>query len=204
VVAVPPTAAPSFSVVKLLVRGLQTGSFRQTYGALKTVRSSLSVRSRRSSSSRVSSQARTATAVVAVIGVGYVGLGLVKAFSSHYNVIAIDVSAERIMSLKSEWGHLSSVEWTTEAARMGSATHILVTVPTLLKKDKSVDTKYVQAALSSIQEHAQPGTTIVIESSVAVGMTREMLGPLMEGKGFKGGMSPEVSRIPASRTKPRC
>ena len=38
----------------------------------------------------------------------------------------------------------------------------------------------------------RPGSTVVIESSVAVGMTRQLLGPLAQAKGFYAGMSPEV------------
>jgi UDP-N-acetyl-D-mannosaminuronate dehydrogenase len=152
-----------------------------------------SLKKQHSESGSASSRCSTATAVVAVIGIGYVGLGLVKAFSAHYRVIALDISEARIRQLEKEWFHLDNVEWTSEPARIGSATHVMIAVPTPLTAAKSVDSRHLQHAVRSIKKHAQPGVTIIIESSVAVGMTRELLEPVMRQGGFKGGMSPEVS-----------
>jgi UDP-N-acetyl-D-mannosaminuronate dehydrogenase len=51
-----------------------------------------------------------------------------------------------------------------------------------------------------VEKHARPVSTVVIESSVAVGMTRSLVGPLMSTKGLKGGMSPE--RVDPGRVSP--
>ena len=47
------------------------------------------------------------------------------------------------------------------------------------------------SALETISRNARVGSTIVIESSVVIGMTRELLGPLALAQGFFVGMSPE-------------
>ncbi|KAK1452788.1 nucleotide sugar dehydrogenase [Colletotrichum cuscutae] len=66
--------------------------------------------------------------LVAVIGVGYVGTHLVESFSAHYDVLGFDeLPSERI-------------RFTTSKTDLHEATHFLISVPTLLKADKSIDT----------------------------------------------------------------
>lgn len=132
---------------------------------------------------------------VAVIGCGYVGEHLISRFSGHYDVLGFDVSLDRIESLRQEYGQANSrVAFTVAPEDLSKATHFLISVPTLLLEDKSINTSYVRSALATIAKHARRGSTIVVESSVAVGMTRELVGPLALAKGFFAGMSPEVSR----------
>lgn len=131
--------------------------------------------------------------LVAVIGVGYVGINLVASFAKHYKLIAYDVSKQRLADIARELDQYPSVLATADASHLGRATHFLVAVPTLLLPDKQIDTSYLRSAIAIIGLHARPGATIVIESSVAVGMTRQLLAPLMRSNCVKGGMSPEVS-----------
>jgi UDP-N-acetyl-D-mannosaminuronate dehydrogenase len=42
------------------------------------------------------------------------------------------------------------------------------------------------------QNYVNDESIVVIESTVAVGMTRELLGPLAASRGILAGMSPEV------------
>lgn len=134
---------------------------------------------------------------VAVMGVGYVGSHLVSTFSSNYPVIGFDVSKARINELrqaqfrKHDGGVV--VEYTYNAAALRRATHILIAVPTLLRPDRTVDASFLREALEMVRCNSRSGATIVIESSVAVGMTRALLGPLAKSRKFYAGMSPEVS-----------
>ncbi|KAM6513322.1 hypothetical protein FALCPG4_015758 [Fusarium falciforme] len=142
---------------------------------------------------------------VAVLGVGYVGAHLVSTFSSTYPVIGFDVSRTRINDLRTaqaqeEVEDLKNIEYTCDAAALRRATHFLISVPTLLRQDHTVDTSFLCKSLQTVEKHARPGATIVIESSIAVGMTRELLGPLAMQKGFFAGMSPE--RVDPGRTDP--
>ncbi|KAI0846246.1 nucleotide sugar dehydrogenase [Daldinia vernicosa] len=139
--------------------------------------------------------------VVAVIGCGYVGTQLIGSFSSHYDVLGFDVSKEQLRRLEEEFGGEGSrVSFTLDPRNLSRATHFLISVPTLLKADKTIDTSYVRSALTNVWKYARPGSTVVIESSVAIGMTRQLLGPLAKEKGFFAGMSPE--RIDPGRTDP--
>ncbi|KAK6203686.1 hypothetical protein LQW54_008892 [Pestalotiopsis sp. IQ-011] len=137
---------------------------------------------------------------VAVIGVGYVGTHLVSTFATKYPVIGFDVSQFRVNELLREQSQmaafaklLTDIEYTYDPAALRRATHFLISVPTLLRHNSTVDASYISKALQTVMKYARPGATIVIESSVAVGMTRELLGPVATQCGFFAGMSPEVS-----------
>ncbi|XDG00445.1 hypothetical protein ABKA04_000060 [Annulohypoxylon sp. FPYF3050] len=139
--------------------------------------------------------------LVAVIGCGYVGTQLIGSFSTQYDVLGFDVSKAQLQRVQEEHGGEGSrATFTLNPRDLAKATHFLISVPTLLKADKTIDTSYVKSALMNIRTYARPGSTVVIESSVAIGMTRQLLGPLAQEKGFFAGMSPE--RVDPGRTDP--
>lgn len=137
--------------------------------------------------------------VVAVIGVGYVGTHPVEAFAHHYKVVAFDLSDERLLEVAEQLDDLP-IQFTSSASKITQASHFLISVPTLLNADKTIDTTYLRSAIATVEQHARPGSTIVVESSVAVGMTRALVGPLMSSKNFLVGMSPE--RVDPGRVEP--
>lgn len=131
--------------------------------------------------------------LVAIIGCGYVGTQLISCFSSRYDVLGFDVSKDQIHKLQEQYGGEGSrAFFSLDPRDLSKATHFLVSVPTLLKADKTIDTSYIKSALMNIRRYARAGSTVVIESSVAIGMTRQLLGPLAKERGFFAGMSPEV------------
>lgn len=102
------------------------------------------------------------TPLVAVIGVGYVGLHLVQAFSRCYNVIAFDTSKDRLLSVADQFSDDTRVTLTSDASQLAAATHFLVSVPTLLVPGTSVvDTSYLRSALDTISVRARVGSTYV-------------------------------------------
>ncbi|QPH02645.1 hypothetical protein C2857_006859 [Epichloe festucae Fl1] len=138
--------------------------------------------------------------LVAVIGVGYVGQHLVDIFSRAFDVLGYDVSQTRIHQVEQLFKTNARVQFTTSPGDIRRATHFLIAVPTLLLPDKRIDSSYLRNALGTVASHGATGSTIIIESSVAVGMTREFLGPLAAERGFYAGMSPE--RVDPGRTTP--
>ncbi|KAF9775625.1 hypothetical protein IL306_006260 [Fusarium sp. DS 682] len=140
------------------------------------------------------------TPVVAVVGVGYVGTHLVSSFSSKYQVIGFDVSEPRIHDLRHEFKGNENVTFSRAQNDLVAATHFLISVPTLLRPDKTIDSSYLRDALKMVCQVARRGSTIVIESSVAVGMTRKLVGPIAKRLGLFAGMSPE--RVDPGRTEP--
>lgn len=142
---------------------------------------------------------------VAVIGVGYVGEHLIDAFSSCCDVIGYDVSSARVNKLKQE--NKSGAYFTNKSSVISVATHFLISVPTLLQPNQNVDSSYLRQAIAVVAKYARPGATVVIESSVAVGMTRELLGSLAKEKNSRRechlsvSIQDELSRQPGPSPK---
>lgn len=132
---------------------------------------------------------------VAVIGAGYVGLQLAFAFGSEYKVIAYDISVSRVKELSTTFKPYPKITATADPKQLCAATHFLIAVPTLVLPDKNIDTSALESAISTISRYARAGTTVVVESSVSVGMTRRLLEPLIRSHDLKAGMSPEVCII---------
>lgn len=131
--------------------------------------------------------------VVAVLGVGYVGLHLVTAFSSKCKVIAFDVSEKRLETVAGQLSDTSNIFLTSDPSRLATATHFLVAVPTpLVPYTTKIDTSIIRNALNTLCDHIRPGATVVIESSVSVGMTRSLLSKIVQSHNVYAGMSPEV------------
>ncbi|UKZ76988.1 hypothetical protein TrVFT333_004704 [Trichoderma virens FT-333] len=150
--------------------------------------------------SGVKSQSVRRRPLVTVIGVGYVGEHLVDVFSRRFDVIGYDVSEARVKALSAKYSQNGRVQITSHSTRLLEATHFLISVPTLLRPDKTVDTSYLRSALDTVAKYAGPGSTVVFESSVAVGMTRKLLGPVAKRMGLYAGMSPE--RVDPGRFEP--
>lgn len=117
--------------------------------------------------------------VVAVIGVGYVGTHLVEAFAHHYKVVAFDLSKNnRLLKVAEQLNDLPA-EFTSSALDITQASHFLISVPTLLNIHKTINTTYPRSAIATVEQYAKPGSTVFVESSVAVGITRSLVGPLI-------------------------
>ncbi|MCC7053520.1 MAG: nucleotide sugar dehydrogenase [Gemmatimonadaceae bacterium] len=138
-------------------------------------------------------------AVVAVVGLGYVGLPLAMEFAeAGFPVVGFDVS-ERVVSLLNAGAshiqdvpaeqvarHVASGRFvaTTDAARMKDADAISIAVPTPLGKTRDPDMTYVHAATQAVVAQAHAGLLIVLESTTYPGTTREVLLPALEAAGF--------------------
>ncbi|KAH3915587.1 hypothetical protein HBH56_076750 [Parastagonospora nodorum] len=138
--------------------------------------------------------------VVAVIGVGYVGEHLMEVFSSAFQIIGYDVSPSRIEQLQSKYSHLERVKFSNNEKDLKNASHFLVCVPTTLGLNGKVDSSHVRSAIKMLHSYVTNTSIVVIESTVAVGMTRDFLGPLARSHGILAGMSPE--RIDPGRVEP--
>ncbi len=151
--------------------------------------------------------ARSAT--ICVVGLGYVGLPLAVGFAqSNYRVIGYDIdetTVERLQAGIDTTGDLSDeavrdddISYTTDASEIGEADYVIITVPTPIDDDDRPDLSYVEGAATTVGAQMDPGTTVVLESTVYPGSTREVLLPALEdasdltaGEDFFVGYSPE-------------
>ncbi|MCB0182502.1 MAG: Vi polysaccharide biosynthesis UDP-N-acetylglucosamine C-6 dehydrogenase TviB, partial [Anaerolineae bacterium] len=115
--------------------------------------------------------------VIAVIGLGYVGLPLAVEFASKYDVLGFDVKAERIAQLRaghdetlevpeSELADASRLRFTDDPSELSQATVFVVTVPTPIDDAKRPDLRPLVAASRTVGSALKPGDTVIYESTV--------------------------------------
>ncbi|MEX2275753.1 MAG: nucleotide sugar dehydrogenase [Actinomycetota bacterium] len=152
---------------------------------------------------------RQKEAVVAVVGLGYVGLPLlVAAHDEGFPVIGYDADVTKVAALDGGQSYVvdvaDSVVASMDQARFGSdpavlrdADVILICVPTPLK-DSTPDLSMVQLATEQVGLALKPGRLVVLESTTYPGTTEEIVRPILErlsglelGHGFALAYSPE-------------
>jgi UDP-N-acetyl-D-glucosamine/UDP-N-acetyl-D-galactosamine dehydrogenase len=129
--------------------------------------------------------------IIAVIGLGYVGLPLALAFSNQYQVIGYDMDSKRVDALKKgdDITLQSSVEQiqeahnlvlTNELSAIANATVYIVTVPTPVNADKTPDLSPLLYATAQIAGILKSGDIVIYESTVYPGCTEEDCVPVLE------------------------
>ncbi|TET87797.1 MAG: nucleotide sugar dehydrogenase [Dehalococcoidia bacterium] len=139
---------------------------------------------------------------VGVVGLGYVGLPLALAFSeAGFKVLGVDVEQKSVDSINQGKSYiidvssdrLSSVlanrllEATTDQGKLSEADAICICVPTPLTKTKEPDLSYVIHECEEISKRLKPGQLIILESTTYPGTTREVILPILERSGLRGG-----------------
>jgi len=152
---------------------------------------------------RLVAKIRSRDAVIAVVGLGYVGLPLVLRYSEvGYKVIGLDVDdakVDRLMSGESYIEHVSSsaiqaaidagFEASSDVSRVSEADAIILCVPTPLNKYREPDLSYVTTTLDSLLVHLRDGQAISLESTTYPGTTEEELRPRLERIGKRIGQT---------------
>jgi UDP-N-acetyl-D-galactosamine dehydrogenase len=150
--------------------------------------------------------------VIAVIGLGYVGLPLATVLSAHYPVtgydnnptriaqllVGIDITKEVTHEQLIAAQHNNQLLFSSDAENIATATVFIVTVPTPLTATNLPDLSYLIAASELIASSLKPGGLVVYESTVYPGCTNEVCVPVLEkhsglvfNKDFFVGYSPE-------------
>ena len=147
--------------------------------------------------------------VVAVVGLGYVGLPLAVEFGKKYRTIGYDLSQAKIDAYRRHadpTGELSTVELkaatglavTTDPSQLKSADFIIVAVPTPVDAAHKPDFGPLVGASESVGRNMKRDTVVVYESTVYPGATEEVCIPVLEKcsgmkwrKDFNVGYSPE-------------
>ncbi len=147
--------------------------------------------------------------IVAVIGLGYVGLPLAVEFGKKYVTIGFDLSDAKIAAYRKGFDPTGEVHadqlraasgltFTTDAAELRKADFIVVAVPTPVDEAHQPDFTPLLGASASVGANLKRGATIVYESTVYPGATEEICVPVIEKhskmqwkKDFFVGYSPE-------------
>ena len=129
--------------------------------------------------------------VVAVVGLGYVGLPLAVEFGKKYPTIGFDLSEKKVAAYRDghdptgevsreDFASASRLRVTTEAGELGNADFIIVAVPTPVDEAHRPDFGPLLAASETVGRHLKSGATIVFESTVYPGATEEVCVPVVE------------------------
>jgi len=71
---------------------------------------------------------------VCVVGLGYVGLPLAKAFSKHLKTIGFDIDDNKIGDLNNNNNNKDNIEFTTDPSKIEHADFVIIAVPTPVTK----------------------------------------------------------------------
>lgn len=138
------------------------------------------------------------SALVGIVGLGYVGLPLFLRFSEvGFRVVGFDVDTTKVQALqhgKSYIEHISShavrqafaanAQVTSDFSRAREVDALILCVPTPLSKHREPDLSFVLATLDSLIPNLRAGQLVSLESTTYPGTTDELLLPRIESAGF--------------------
>ncbi len=151
------------------------------------------------------------TAVIGVIGLGYVGLPLLRAFhQAGFPVLGFDVDPAKIQALSrgenylrhlgadfiTEMSRSRRFAATADVKRLGEADAVISCVPTPLGTHLEPDLSFVERSADDIAATLRRGQLIVLESSTYPRTTREVMLPRFEARGLKLGQDFFVAYSP--------
>jgi len=151
----------------------------------------------------------SAGAVVAVVGLGYVGLPLAVEFGKRQRTIGYDRSRKRVEAInrgQDSTGEIDAgalraakaLSVTGDAAKLNEADFVIVSVPTPVDEAKRPDMDMLVAASRTVGANLKRGATVIYESTVYPGATASICVPALEKasgmrwkQDFHVGYSPE-------------
>jgi UDP-N-acetyl-D-glucosamine dehydrogenase len=148
-------------------------------------------------------------AVVAIVGLGYVGLPLAVAFAERgFPVIGIDVDARKVASLNRGESYVQDIpserlaavlpkgnlaseglpaipgtfRATTDYKALEHCDAAIICVPTPLNKTRDPDVRFVISAGESVAQYIHPGMLVALESTTYPGTTEDLLLPMLTNR----------------------
>lgn len=162
------------------------------------------------------------TAVIAVIGLGYVGLPLATAFArAGFRVVGVDANPTAVDTINSGRSYVSDVASevvaqytggahtngngtahagslfaTTDYAALADCDVIFICVPTPFDRHKTPDLSYVEAASEGIAGSLRAGHLIILQSTTYPGTSDEIVRPILERTGLRAGIDFHLAYAP--------
>jgi UDP-N-acetyl-D-glucosamine dehydrogenase len=147
------------------------------------------------------SKVRGRQAAVGIIGLGYVGLPLARAFADGgYRVLGFDIDARKVEQLRagqSYIGHIGAdvvrgllergFRPTDRFELLREADAIIICVPTPLTEAREPDLTYIVNSAEAIARALRPGQLVVLESTTYPGTTRDVVRPILDRTKLEAG-----------------
>ncbi|CAN5201120.1 UDP-N-acetyl-D-glucosamine 6-dehydrogenase [soil metagenome] len=138
---------------------------------------------------------------VGIIGLGYVGLPLARAFTAAgFRVLGFDIDPRKISKLHAGQSYIKQIpdsviagmieggfEATDCYDRLGEVDAVLICVPTPLTESREPDLQYVVSSGYAIAGQLRPGQLVVLESTTYPTTTRNVLLPILLKTDLKAG-----------------
>lgn len=140
-------------------------------------------------------------AVVGIIGLGYVGLPLARAFAQNrFRVLGFDIDTSKVTKLNAGQSYIQQIpsatirsmrdhgfEATDRFDRLGEADAIIICVPTPLTDAREPDLTYVVNSANAISTHLRPGQLVILESTTYPSTTRNVVLPILQASSLDAG-----------------
>ena len=149
------------------------------------------------------SKIKNKTAVLGVIGLGYVGLPLaVEKAKAGYKTIGFDMQEKKVRMVNDGQNYIKDIidsdlkevvdkgllKATTNYSFIKDVDTVCICVPTPLDIYQQPDLSYVKNSTENIAKYLYPGMLIVLESTTYPGTTEELVKPILEkGSGLRCG-----------------
>lgn len=141
------------------------------------------------------------TAVIGIVGLGYVGLPLMLRYTdAGFRVLGFDIDTfktgrlnagesyiEHIPSEKIAAARQKGFEATDDFSRIAEADAVILCVPTPLNKYREPDISFVTGTTDAVKPYLRAGQVLSLESTTYPGTTEEELLPRVEENGLKAG-----------------
>jgi UDP-N-acetyl-D-glucosamine dehydrogenase len=139
------------------------------------------------------------TAVIGVLGLGYVGLPLVLGFAEkNIRVIGFDIDAQKVDALNAGRSYIQHIgasrvqkavaagklSATADFSRIPEVDVIIICVPTPLNQHHEPDLSFVRATRDTILPHLRAGQLVCLESTTYPGTTDEEFTEAITRRGF--------------------
>lgn len=140
------------------------------------------------------------TAVIGVVGLGYVGLPLLLCFvEKGFHVIGLDIDTRKTEALSKGQSYIKHIpaarvaraassgllKATADFSKAKECDALLIAVPTPLNKNREPDMSYIVSTCESIAPYVRRDQVIVLESTTYPGTTVEVMVPILEKNGLK-------------------
>jgi UDP-N-acetyl-D-glucosamine dehydrogenase len=142
------------------------------------------------------------SAILGVIGLGYVGLPLaVEKAKAGFKTIGFDIQESKVSMVNSGINYIGDVinedleeiiqskllTATTDFSQVAMADCVCICVPTPLDAHQQPDISYIKSSAESIVPYMHKDMLVVLESTTYPGTTEELLRPILEQSGFTCG-----------------
>ena len=150
-------------------------------------------------------------AVIGIVGLGYVGLPLVKAFwQKDFQVVGFDIDLQKVDALNAgqsfirhipsdaiaEWVKSGKFSATTDFVRTAECDALLLCVPTPLTRQREPDMSYIEKTSAMIAPYIRAGQIIILESTTYPGTTKDVMQPILEQGGLASGQDFYIAYSP--------